>query len=128
VHSQLLIAQEFCLLMLGRGISVHSADCEKALAFDPERKVDIEWDRGETQEFRAGIRVSAEDRPGILAQVTKVISGMNGNITNANVSTTRDKKAVITLEVVVKDLPQLHMLIKGIEKIQGVISAERNRL
>lgn len=112
----------------GRGISVHSADCEKALAFDTERKVEIEWERGEAQEFRAGIRVSAEDRPGILAQVTKVISGLNGNITNANVSTTRDKKAVITLEVVVRDLSQLHLLIKGIEKIQGVISAERNRL
>lgn len=112
----------------GRGISVHSADCEKAFSFDPERKVDIDWEKGEAQEFRAGIRISAEDKPGILAQVTKVISGMNGNITNANVLTTRDKKAVITLELIVRDLAQLNTLIKGIEKIQGVIGAERSRL
>ncbi|MBN8555889.1 MAG: bifunctional (p)ppGpp synthetase/guanosine-3',5'-bis(diphosphate) 3'-pyrophosphohydrolase [Deltaproteobacteria bacterium] len=112
----------------GRGISVHSSNCEKSLAFDPARKVEIDWVAGETEEFRAGIRVSAEDQPGILAQVTKAISNLEGNITQANVATTRDKKAVISLEVVVKNLPQLHTLIKNIEKISGVITAERSRI
>jgi len=111
----------------GRGISVHSAECEKALSFDPERKVEIDWDRGNVEEFRAGIRVTTEDRAGILAQVTKTISNLEGNITYANVATTRDKKATISLEVVIKDLPHLHNLLKSIEKIAGVIAAERSR-
>lgn len=112
----------------GRGISVHSAECEKALSFDPERKVELEWETGDTQDFRATIRVSAVDKPGILAQVTKTISSMEGNITNAQVQTTRDKKAVITLEVVVHNVIQLHDLLKNIEKIDGVIAAERSRV
>ncbi len=112
----------------GRGISVHSAECEKALSFDPERKVDLDWDRMDSAEFRAGIKVLTVDKPGILAQITKTISGLNGNITNANVATTRDKKATVSLEVVVRDLSQLYNLLKNIEKIEGVISAERSPL
>lgn len=113
----------------GRGISVHSAECEKSLSFDTERKVDVEWGaEGDSAEFRAGIKATAVDKPGILAQVTKTISSLNGNITNANVSTTRDKKAIISLEVVVKDMSQLHTLLMNIEKIDGIISAERSRL
>ncbi len=112
----------------GRGISVHSAECEKALNFDPIRKVDLEWESGESAEFRTGIRITSVDRPGVLAEVTKVISNMGGNITNANVATTRDKKAIISLEVAVKSLPMLHSLLINIEKVDGIISAERIRL
>ncbi len=111
----------------GRGISVHSAECEKALAFDPERKVDLEWQRGAAEEFRASIKVHVIDKPGILAQVTKTISNMDGNITYANVATTRDKRATISLEVVIKDLSHLQSLLHAIEKIEGVVSAERSR-
>lgn len=111
----------------GRGISVHAAECEKALAFDPMRKVDLEWDQPGVEEFRTGVRVTSLDRPGVLADVTKVISNMGGNITNASVLTTRDKKAVISLEIVVKDLSQLHVLLTSIEKVEGIISAERSR-
>jgi len=71
--------------------------------------------------------VTSLDRPGVLADVTKVISNMGGNITNASVLTTRDKKAVISLEIVVKDLSQLHILLASIEKVDGIISAERSR-
>ena len=39
-----------------------------------------------------------------------------------------DRKATITLEVVVKGLSQLHDILKTIEKIDGVIEAERSRL
>lgn len=112
----------------GRGVSVHSAECEKALAFDPLRKVDLDWDRPEGEDFRTGVRIVAIDKPGILAEVTKVISNLGGNITNATVATSRDRKAVITLEISVKDLPQLHSLLTQIEKIDGVINAERSRM
>jgi GTP pyrophosphokinase len=112
----------------GRGISVHSIDCEKALTFDTARKVDLEWERGEkVEDFRAGIRLTTLDRPGLLAQVTKTVSNLNGNITQASVSTSRDKKASIELEVVVKDVAHLHNLLQNLEKIEGVIAAERTR-
>ncbi len=111
----------------GRGVSVHSAECERALAFDPMRKVDLEWDSGETQDFRVGIRVVTVDKPGILAEMTKIISNSGGNIFNCTVATNRDKKAVISLELSIQSLPALHILLHAIEKIDGVISAERTR-
>lgn len=113
---------------IGRGISVHSSDCEKALTFDSARKVELDWERGdESQEFRASIRVLSVDKPGILAQVTKTVSNLDGNITSANVETSRDKRASIELEVVVKNISHLHIILQNLEKIDGIISAERSR-
>jgi len=112
----------------GRGISVHAVECEKALSFDTDRKVDLDWDIGDKQDFRAGIRILTEDKPGVLAQVTRVISSKEGNITSANVSTTRDKKGKIQVELIVRSLEHLHQVIKELEKIDGIISAERYRI
>lgn len=112
----------------GRGISVHSTDCDKALSFDPLRKVDLDWDRGESTEFRAGIRVTTVDKAGILAQVTKTISNLDGNISSANVETTKDKRATIFLELLIRDLSHLQTILHSLEKIDGVIAAERSRV
>jgi guanosine-3',5'-bis(diphosphate) 3'-pyrophosphohydrolase len=112
----------------GRGISVHSADCDKALAFDPVRKVELDWDRGESTEFRAAIRVTTVDKAGILAQVTKTISNLDGNISSANVETTKDKRATISLEILIRDLSHLQTILHSLEKINGVIAAERSRV
>ena len=112
----------------GRGLSVHSTDCEKALTFDPDRKVEIDWVSTEAREFRAGIRVLTEDRPGVLAQITRSISSLEGDITSANVATTRDKKGRISIELVVRNLKHLQDLMNGLERIEGVISVERIRV
>lgn len=112
----------------GRGISVHSANCDKALTFDPLRKVELDWDRGEEGEFRAGIRVTTIDKAGVLAQVTKTISNLDGNISSANVETTKDKRATILLEVSIRDLSHLQTILHNLSKINGVIAAERNRV
>jgi GTP pyrophosphokinase len=112
----------------GRGVSVHAAECDKALNFDPLRKVDLEWSQEDSAEFRTGLRIIAVDKPGILAEATKVISALGGNISNVQVSISRDKKASILIEVTVKNMPQLHSLLTSLEKIDGIISAERYRL
>ncbi|MDB5036638.1 MAG: pyrophosphokinae [Bacteriovoracaceae bacterium] len=112
----------------GRGISVHAIDCDKALSFDPLRKVELDWDKGETAQFRSGIRVTAIDKSGVLAQITKTISNLDGDIASANVETTKDKRATILLEVIIRDLPHLHNILKNLEKIDGVIAAERSRV
>jgi GTP pyrophosphokinase len=90
--------------------------------------VDLEWSQEDSAEFRTGLRIIAVDKPGILAEATKVISALGGNISNVQVSISRDKKASILIEVTVKNMPQLHSLLTSLEKIDGIISAERYRL
>lgn len=111
----------------GKGISVHAANCQKALDLDPMRKFELDWDTAHPKEFKVGLRVNAVDRPGMLADITKMISEMSANISNAKVQMHSDSKATILLEVGVKGLNELQQLLIRLEKIDGVISAERAR-
>jgi len=111
----------------GRGVTVHTAGCPKALVLDPERSVDVEWDQVATQQHPVRIRVVSVDAPGILATLSKTMSAADLNITQARITTTRDQKAVNTFEFAVNDLDHLNRVIKDLEKIGGVISVERLR-
>ena len=60
----------------GRGVSVHSAACPNVrnLLFDPSREIEVEWHVGKDASFTVDFEVQVEDRPGILARITQVIS------------------------------------------------------
>ena len=109
----------------GRGVTVHTAGCEKAKATDPERKIDVAWDvRGD---FRRPVtlRVLTTDRPGLLADMSQVFTNKGVNISQANCRATGDDRAVNTFEVTIADLKQLTDVMRSIEKLTGVFSVER---
>jgi GTP pyrophosphokinase len=109
----------------GRGVTVHTAACDKALATDPERRVDVAWDvRGEYKR-PVTLRVLTVDRPGLLADMSQVFSQKGVNISQANCRATGDDRAVNTFEVTISDLKQLTDVMRSIEKLTGVFSVER---
>ena len=109
----------------GRGVTVHTHNCDKAKATDPERKVDVAWDvRGDFKRS-VTLRVMTADRPGLLADITNTFSKKGVNISQANCRATGDDRAVNTFEVTISDLKQLNELMRSIEKLNGVHSVER---
>lgn len=109
----------------GRGVTVHHVSCEKALATDPERRVDVQWDvRGDFKR-PVTLRVLTADRPGLLADISNTFSKKGVNISQANCRATGDDRAVNTFEVTISDLKQLTDLIRTIERLNGVYSVER---
>jgi GTP diphosphokinase / guanosine-3',5'-bis(diphosphate) 3'-diphosphatase len=109
----------------GRGVTVHTNSCEKAMATDPERRVDVSWDvRGDFKR-PVTIRVLTADRPGLLADISQTFSKKGVNISQANCRATGDDRAVNTFEVTISDLKQLTDVIRSIERLQGVFSVER---
>jgi len=109
----------------GRGVTVHTDNCEKALATDPERRVDVSWDvRGDFKR-PVTLRVLTADRPGLLADISNTFSKKGVNISQANCRATGDDRAVNTFEVTISDLKQLTDVMKAIERINGVTSVER---
>lgn len=109
----------------GRGVTVHTVGCEKALATDPERRVEVSWDvRGDFKR-PVTLRVLTADRPGLLADISNTFSKKGVNISQANCRATGDDRAVNTFEVTISDLKQLTDLMKTIERLQGVYSVER---
>jgi guanosine-3',5'-bis(diphosphate) 3'-pyrophosphohydrolase len=109
----------------GRGVTLHSAECPKVHESDPERRVDVVWKENVHALRPVKIRVVSNDRPGLLTALTGSISAADVNIHNALIKTTRDKKAVNTFEVGVRNVKHLHELIRAIQKVGGVISVER---
>jgi GTP pyrophosphokinase len=112
----------------GRGITVHRANCYKVLEIDAERKVAVEWDAKKGQKMRyTRLRVISDDVPGLLAEISKVIAKCGANISNASISTNKDKKANLLFEVALENSTQLYNMIKDIEKLKGIISVERSK-
>ena len=109
----------------GRGVTVHQVGCEKALATDPERRIDVQWDVKGDFKRPVTLRVLTADRPGLLADISNTFSKKGINISQANCRATGDDRAVNTFEVNISDLKQLTELMRTIERLQGVYSVER---
>jgi GTP pyrophosphokinase len=111
----------------GRGVTVHSKECAKAFELDPARRIEVEWGVDAEVPHRIKIRVRSQDRPGLLATVTKTISSAGVNIGGARVTTSADQLAEQTFDVWVADLATLNAVMKQISRIKGVLSVERLR-
>ena len=110
----------------GRGVTVHTRACEKNLSIDPQRRVDVSWDTKASEVKRpVSIRVVTDDRPGVLAQISKTISEAGMNISQATCRTTGIGRAVNTFEMAIGELKQLRNVMRSIESIEGVVSVER---
>jgi GTP pyrophosphokinase len=111
----------------GRGVTVHVSDCPKIFELDPERRIDAEWESEASVPLKIKIRVRSVDQPGLLANVTKTISGAGVNIGSANITTSEDHKAVQTFELWVTDVSTLNAVMKQIGRIKGVLGVDRVR-
>jgi len=112
-------------ITMGRGISIHTADCPKIIDIDPSRKIQVEWGKEGEHSVISKIKVLCQDRTGLLAEISKAISSMKVNITQANIKTTEDKKALCIFDVEIDNIKKLQKLLKLIEKIDGVMYAQR---
>lgn len=112
---------------VGRGVSVHRADCANigALGERAERMIDVSWNVDYSGSFFAWIQVEALDRPKLLRDVTQVISDHGGNIQAASSATGRDRVAVLRFEVQLSDPEQLERTISEARRIDGVFDAYR---
>jgi GTP pyrophosphokinase len=113
----------------GKGVSVHGASCPNVvnLMFDPERRIDVEWDRAADDQAAYIVRLTmqVEDRRGMLAEISARVSDINTNITNMEARTGDDRQARIDMTVEIRDLKHLEKVIKSIKGVQGVLGVER---
>jgi GTP pyrophosphokinase len=109
----------------GRGVTVHTKECLKVLELDPARAIEVTWEEGTKAIHPVKLRVVCDDKPGLLADISRTITTSDVDIRRASVTTTRDKRAICNFEVSVHDAAHLASLIKSIEKVRGVQSVER---
>ena len=113
----------------GRGLTIHSVDCPnlEALDYDRERLVEVEWDTATPGQHAVKIAVIAEDKTGVLANVSSAIAECKANISRAEIITREDRKAELDFVVEIADTAHLNRVLKTIERVGGVITARRVR-
>ncbi|MBM3778264.1 MAG: bifunctional (p)ppGpp synthetase/guanosine-3',5'-bis(diphosphate) 3'-pyrophosphohydrolase [Acidimicrobiia bacterium] len=113
----------------GKGVSVHAASCPNVmnLMFDPDRRIDVEWDKAATDgpAYTVRLTMQVEDRRGMLAEISAKVSDINTNITNMEARTGDDQRARIDMTVEIRDVKHLEKVIKSIKGVTGVLGVER---
>jgi GTP pyrophosphokinase len=111
----------------GRGVTVHAVDCPHVLESDPQRRVEVVWDDGSAVARPVRVEIVCIDEPGLLAGISKAISGAGVNISRAHVRSTPDKKAVNSFELMVSTAEQLNRVMRAVGKVRGVMKVARAR-
>lgn len=110
----------------GRGVAVHNKACPNVqnLLYQTDRRIAVEWGGESAATFPVQLSIRAKDRPGLLAEITAVISGAGSNI--RNLESRPDKlNARIEASLEIADRRQFEAILANIRKISGVYGVER---
>lgn len=112
----------------GRGVTIHRYDCPRAKDMDPARKVDASWGTLSPEavdDFVSNLVVVTHDKPGILSEVSGILSSMGANISKAQVQVGKDHLGYLEFEVTLQSAVQLQNIMTKIESIPVVMRVER---
>ena len=118
------------IVTTGKGVTIHRVTCKNVLNMMSQprtksRALDVNWEGSDGFEFMAGIRVTGEDRPGILNDITHaILTYQNTNIRSVNIAS-QDSLFEGTVMVMVKHIEHLNRLIERVRKIRNVKNVER---
>ena len=114
----------------GKGVAVHSKDCTNVqnLLYEADRKIDVEWARNVAKTFPVRLLVRTNNRPGLLAKLTGLLSSDDANIRSLEAKTAIGddlESALIEMTIDIKDKAHLEKLTAGIRRIAGIRDVER---
>ncbi len=111
----------------GKGVTIHRIDCVniERLTINSERLIDVEWTEDGNSISPAKLSIEAIDKPGILANLSAVISAANVNISFIKANATSDKRSIIELILEVKNKSQLFDIKNKISQMKGVLNIIR---
>ncbi|URN83042.1 RelA/SpoT family protein [Acetobacterium wieringae] len=110
----------------GRGISVHRADCSNVLNLtDPNRIVEVEWNKYGTGSFTAEIHIKAKESPGTIIQISKTFLDMGIPVTALNAKNEKNEYDFFSATLEVKSRRELNLLIKNLNKIKEITQIYR---
>ena len=111
---------------LGRGITIHRADCKnvKALMKSPERFVEVAWEGENESSYRVELQIDAYDRTRLLEDLSRTFSEAGINILGASCMT---KHPMVKNRFVVEvgDTEQIKQCISRLRNVESVFDAYR---
>ena len=115
----------------GRGITIHRTDCVNVLNMsetDRTRLIEAEWQQPDTKEkekYMAEIQVYANNRTGLLVDLSKIFTERKIDLRSINSRTSKQEKATISMSFEIGSKEELRSLIDKIRQVESVIDVER---
>ena len=114
----------------GFGVSVHRQDCAnaKASARNPGedgRWLRTEWAEDEKHQYNTGIKISANNRVGLLSDVLSQLSNMKINVSELNAREDDEGRCSLYLTVTIFDREHLEFVINRLARVSGVSEVKR---
>ena len=111
----------------GTGVSVHREDCSNisALREEPDRMIQVEWAPTKGSVFLVHIQIEALDRPGLLSDVTRVLSEHHVNILSATVNTSDNHLAISRFVFEMGEVTHLDRVLNAVRRIEAVYDVYR---
>lgn len=107
---------------IGKGVSVHRADCPNVayMTATPERMLEATW-AGKTEFLHAvDIEMEALDRTQLLQDAMAVFAELKTQVSSVTARVKRDRHALVSLTVQIRDLDHLHQILRKLETLKDV--------
>ncbi len=115
------------IIRKGQGLVVHTHDCPTLARARREKGgwIDVDWAADIQRSFEVGIRVIANNRSGVLAQVAAAIAEEQSNIVNVSMDDDHSATTALYFTLQVSDRIHLARILKSIRRIPDVVRISR---
>ncbi len=117
------------IVTTGRGVTVHTIDCEtlERFADTPERWLDVSWGNDDaTPDGHVGrLEMVITNSPGALGTLSTVIGKNGGNITNLKITNRSNDFYDLLLDIYINDTRHLNNVIAALRATSEVVEVER---
>ncbi len=117
----------------GRGITVHRTDCVNMInlnSLERDRLIEASWDKPSNafkeEKYEVEISLYAENRMGMLVEISKIMSEKNLDVISMNVRINKQQMATIDMGFKVSSTDELSKVIDKLKAIDGVVDIARN--
>ena len=112
----------------GRGVTIHRADCtnlRNMVEQDHDRLIEVSWGGGIAESiYPADLLIVAQDRPGLMKDVSEVFQREKVHITGINSQFVKGDQHM-RFAVEVKGGDAMKMVLASLRQVPGVLSARR---
>jgi len=119
----------------GKGVAVHARSCPNVqnLLYESDRRIAVEWARpadettGRRPTYPVKLTIFCDDRPGMLKELTAIISDENTNIRTVDSRPGSNDDAIVEFVVETEDVRHLTRLVQGMRRVPGVREVQRSQ-
>jgi GTP pyrophosphokinase len=119
----------------GKGVAVHARSCPNVqnLLYESDRRIAVEWARpadettGRRPTYPVKLTIFCDDRPGMLKELTAIISDENTNIRSVDSRPGPNADAIVEFVVETEDVRHLTRLVQGMRRVPGVREVQRSQ-